>query len=82
MTAAQRMKQEMTRAVGRKSGSISLEEQLDALDVSDHDRAEVSRFAEFLKDTAVMKLPQLVEKHGADYLGLNPAEVEAASGPA
>jgi hypothetical protein len=78
MSAVRRMKYEMTQ--GQREGrqaATSLEEKLDLLDVTDKDRAEVKRFAEFLKDSASMKLPELIDKHGADYLGFTPTEVEA-----
>jgi hypothetical protein len=87
MTAGRRMKHEMMQAE-RKRRNIgrpapTLDERMKQDGVSDKDRAEVHRFAAYLADSK-LPLMERIEKHGADYLGFTPEEVEvvraAASG--
>jgi len=46
-----------------------------ATGLTPNDAREVERFRSFLADSTALPLPDLVEKHGADYLGLTDAEV-------
>lgn len=73
------MKHEMTLAEQKRRGVGGIDAQLDAMDVSDTDRAEVRKFASLLKDSNTMRLSELVEKHGAAYLGFTPNEVAEIS---
>lgn len=76
MSATSRMKAEMMRTSHPRPAQGGLEAALDASDLPDGDKAEVRRFAAFLKDSTTMPLPALIEAHGAAYLGFTPAEVE------
>lgn len=76
MSPTSRMKAEMMRASHATPAHGGLDAVLDAADLPDGDKAEVRRFAAFLKDSSTMPLPALIEAHGAAYLGFTPAEVE------
>lgn len=76
MSPTSRMKAEMMRASHPTSAYGGLDAILDAADLPDGDKAEVKRFAAFLKDSSTMPLPALIEAHGAAYLGFTAAEVE------
>ena len=77
MQPGRRMKLEMMQKQ-RKSRPQppTLEEALADCDCPESDKAEVRRFAAFLADSK-LPLAEQIEKHGADYLGFTPAEVEA-----
>lgn len=76
MTPARRMKYEMTlkERAARRGRAQSFEETLAELPPGD--QAEVERFRSFLADQG-MPLPELIQKHGAAYLGFTPEEVAA-----
>lgn len=78
MSAGRRMKIEMTRAdrKRRQKEPPTLEQQMEELGLPEGDRAEVRRFQGFLADAA-LPLEDLLDKHGADYLGFTPQEVAA-----
>jgi hypothetical protein len=78
MTAARRMKYEMTKAerTRRRAGPRTIEQQMEDMDLPESDRAEVRRFQAFLAD-AHLPLAEQIDKHGADYLGFTAAEVES-----
>lgn len=78
MTAARRMKLEMTlkERGQRRKRAPTFDEQL--AELTPNDRAEVKRFEAFLADHGQgVPLPQLIEKHGAAYLGFTEEEVAA-----
>ncbi len=77
MSPGRRMKYDMTMAARRRRGASSIEARLDAIDASDGDRVEVLKFSAFLEDSAAMQLPELIERHGAEYLGFTEAEIAA-----
>ncbi|MFK4705626.1 hypothetical protein ABIC83_002465 [Roseateles asaccharophilus] len=75
MSLAAKMKREMS----GKSSAVCFEKQLAALPAGD--RLEVERFQALLRDHgAGMGTKEMVEKHGADYLGFTPAEVAIING--
>ena len=76
MSPTSRMKAEMMRASHATPAHGGLDAILDAADLPDGDKAEVRRFAAFLKDSRTMPLPALIEAHGAAYPGFTAAEVE------
>ena len=82
MTAASRMKSEMTRAGLGGKGQLDLDAQMEAMGLPDADRNEVKKFAAFLGDSSVLPLPELIEVHGAAYLGFTPDEVASINAAA
>jgi hypothetical protein len=71
MSAVRHMKLEMTRKERARRREIRAA-------LTPKDLAEVERFRAFLRDQgAGMPMAQLIEKHGADYLGFTEAEVAA-----
>lgn len=78
MSAVRRMKYEMTLAERKRrhTASSPIEQQMEDMALPESDRNEVRRFQAFLAD-AGKPLPELIAKHGADYLGFTPAEVAA-----
>lgn len=69
MTAGRRMKLEMTLAQRKRK-------QAKTPGISKNDRAELAKFAAYLKD-GDLPLIERIDKHTADYLGFKPDEVEA-----
>ncbi len=63
------------------NGATAMEARLDAMGVSASDRLEVLKFAAFLNDSTSMKLPELIERHGAAYLGFTEAELASLPRP-
>ncbi len=75
------MKYEMTLASRKRRGATTIESQLEAMDASEVDRTEVLKFAAFRKDSASMKLPELIARHGAEYLGFTAAGLASLPRP-
>jgi hypothetical protein len=80
MSAVRRMKYEMTlkeRALGRARRACSKD--FDALldSLTPNDRTEMERFKALLGDLGKMPLPELIQRHGAAYLGFTAEEVDA-----
>lgn len=77
MTSVRQMKYEGLQAERkRRRESVVINDQaIHASALTANDRSELAKFAAYLND-AKLPLIEQIEKHGADYLGFTPAEVE------
>ncbi len=71
MSLVRHMKAEMMlRQRKNRKAALSIEEQMEVLDLPDSDRREVRQFQELLRDMGRhMPVTQIIEKHGAEYFG-------------
>jgi hypothetical protein len=70
MSAVRRMKYEMTLKERARRQEVRAS-------LTPSDRAEVEHFKELLADWGKVPLPELIQRHGAAYLGFTAAEVDA-----